>query len=217
METLTADQRRSVDQVVKGGEHLLELINEVLDIAQIESGALRLFLEPVSIERAADDAVDLIRPLAEGRGIDLRVELPADASMRRVLADERRLGQVLLNLLANAVKYTEGTVSVTATPLEGDRLRLSVTDTGPGISEEKLSGLFTPFERLGAEATAVQGTGLGLALSQHLVIAMGGQIGVESTVGEGTTFWVELPEAEEGTGDEAGSRSSHEKAPVPSG
>lgn len=193
LDDLREDQRESTDQIVKGGNRLLELINEVLDISRIESGTVRLSLEPVLVGDVVGDAIELIRPVANDRGIRLRSELTADTSEAYVIADRQRLGQVVLNLLSNAVKYNvqQGSVSVSAGKTDG-RLRIGVTDTGPGIPDEKIPLLFTPFERLGAEQTNVQGTGLGLTLSKNLVEAMGGTVHVDTMMGEGTTFWVEL-------------------------
>jgi signal transduction histidine kinase/CheY-like chemotaxis protein len=192
-EHVSPEQRESTEQIIKGGRRLLELINEVLDISRIESGMLRLSLEPVAIEEVVQDAGELIRPLADGRGIRLRTELPPDILDGYVTADRQRLGQVLLNLLSNALKYNvdQGTVSVIAAKGR-DRVRIGVTDTGPGIPQDKISLLFTPFERLGAEQTNVEGTGLGLTLSKNLVEAMGGTLEVDTMAGAGTTFWVEL-------------------------
>ena len=194
LEELSADQRDSSQQILKGGRRLLELIDEVLDISRIESGTLRLSLEPVLVEGVVRDAVELIRPLAEARPVRLRGELGSDMQGRHVVADQQRLGQVLLNLLSNAVKYNvdNGTVSVSAVGCPGDRIRIGVTDTGPGIPEDKISLLFTPFERLGAEQSKVEGTGLGLALSKSVTQAMGGSLEVDTMMGNGTTFWVEL-------------------------
>jgi len=197
LDDLSPDQRDYTKQILKGGHRLLELINEVLDISRIETGTQQISLEPVLVDDVVRDAVDLIRPLADGRGIRLRSELPTEISDRYVLADKQRLGQVVLNLLSNAVKYNveKGTVSVTAAAKDG-RIRIGVTDTGPGISEDRIPMLFAPFERLGAERTDVEGTGLGLALSKAIVEAMGGSLTVNTMVGEGSTFWVDLPETE---------------------
>jgi len=191
LDELTPDQRESIEQITKGGQRLLALINDILDISRIESGSIALSLEPVSVTTVVRDALALIKPLADDRGIQLRIE-PTDDM--HVLADQQRLGQTLLNLLSNAVKYNvdRGTVSVTPRAVGSDRIRIGVTDTGPGIAEEELSNLFTPFQRLGAEQTSVEGTGLGLSLSQGLVEAMGGTLEVDTGEGEGTTFWVEL-------------------------
>lgn len=192
---LTQDQLESTDQIIKGGRRLLELINDVLDIARIESGSLRLSLEPVHVEGVVRDAVELIRPLARKRGIQLRASFADRSETLHVRADQQRLGQAMLNLLSNAVKYNvdDGEVSITALAPGDGRVRIGVSDTGPGIEEDKVALLFTPFERLGAEQTSVEGTGLGLSLSRSLIEAMGGTMKVETARGAGTTFWIELP------------------------
>lgn len=190
-------QRPRIRYILSAGRHLLNLINEVLDISRIEAGTLQLSVEPVCIGEAINEALDLMRPLAAERSILLEANCPA-RSTAYVLADRQRLKQVLLNLLSNAVKYTgtEGSVTVSATEDAGDdTMRISVRDTGAGIAVEKLARLFTPFDRLGAEQSTVEGTGLGLALCQRLVQAMSGTIGVNSTLGNGSTFWMELPRA----------------------
>jgi len=189
-------QRPRIRYILSAGRHLLNLINEVLDISRIESGTLQLSLEPVCIEEAIGEALDLMRPLASERKINLGPGEPL-ATTTYVLADRQRLKQVLLNLLSNAVKYTavEGSVSIEFA--ESARFtRISVRDTGAGIPVEKLARLFTPFDRLGAEQSPVEGTGLGLALCQRLVQAMNGTIGVSSTLGNGSTFWLELPQSD---------------------
>lgn len=187
-------QREGVDHILKGGRHLLSLINEVLDIARIEAGKLSISPEPVLVADIVRTAVDLIRPQAAGRSIEIVETAPSD---RYVIADRQRLQQVLLNLLSNAVKYNResGTVSIACDDGPPGWLRFTVTDTGHGIEPKMLDRLFRPFDRLGAEQTAVEGTGLGLVLSQRLVEAMGGTITAESTVGEGTAFTVELQRA----------------------
>jgi PAS domain S-box-containing protein len=196
MEDLDAGKRESVEHILKGGRHLLDLINEVLDIARIETGRISLSLEPVAIDDALTEALDLIRPLAATRGLDLQVE-NADASEVFCLADRQRLKQILLNLLSNAVKYNRegGRVTVRVARVPGGRLRVEVSDQGAGIAPEKLDRLFTPFDRLGAEQTKVEGIGLGLALSQRLAGAMGGTITAETRVGEGSTFVLDVPAA----------------------
>jgi PAS domain S-box-containing protein len=193
MESLPADQQESIAHILKAGRHLLGLINEVLDISRIEAGRLQLSLEPVPVSETLRGAVDLVRPLAAQRDIELAAEVADDH--RHVLADRQRLQQVLLNLLSNAVKYnrTQGAVAVSCEERSGGRLRILVTDTGHGISPDKLERLFTPFDRLGAEGTGIEGTGLGLALSKHLIEVMGGTLDVTSQVGVGSTFAVELP------------------------
>lgn len=196
MDTLTAEQRESVEHILRAGNHLLELINEVLEISRIEAGRLSLSLEPISLDEVLRETEDLIRPMIRERNLRLNEE--SRSSGLQVQADRQRLRQVLLNLLANAAKYNRpgGSVTVAATRMPEGRLRVSVTDTGPGIAEEKRQRLFTPFERLGAEQTDVEGTGLGLALSQRLAEAMGGTLGVDSVPGQGSTFWLELSEAD---------------------
>jgi PAS domain S-box-containing protein len=192
----TETQRPRIRYILSAGRHLLNLINEVLDISRIEAGTLQLSVEPVSVGEAISEALDLMRPLAAERSIALEANCPAETAAY-VLADRQRLKQVLVNLLSNAVKYTGMEGSVTVSVLESGigATRISVRDTGSGIPVEKLARLFTPFDRLGAEQSAVEGTGLGLALCQRLVNAMQGSIGVNSTLGNGSTFWLDLPMA----------------------
>jgi signal transduction histidine kinase/ActR/RegA family two-component response regulator len=197
LDDLNDDQQEAVDQILRGGKHLLELINEVLDISRIESGDLALSPESVLVSDVVSETVSLIRPLAEQRSIQLQGD-PAACMEQHVFADRQRLKQILLNLLSNAVKYNRlhGSVTILCEDLEGARLRIKVADTGPGIRAEQIGQLFVPFERLGAERTDIEGTGIGLALSQRLAEAMGGTIDVESVPGQGSTFWVELPVVE---------------------
>ncbi|MDQ3929749.1 MAG: PAS domain-containing protein, partial [Chloroflexota bacterium] len=197
MDSTTDDQRESVGHIMKAGHHLLNLINEILDISRIEEGRLQMSIEPVLVEEVVQEVVDLVRRQAQQRAIDLQVPAPS-LSRHYVLADRQRLMQVLLNLLSNAVKYNreEGSISVSCDELGDGKLRINVTDTGLGLSQDQLSRLFTPFERLGAEQGAVEGTGLGLALSKRLVEAMQGSIVVASSVGQGSTFSIVLQCAE---------------------
>ena len=192
MGDLSESERQSVTQITKGGHHLLELINDVLDISRIETGNLTLSPEPVLVDDVVDDVLDLIEPLAGQRQIRCHAIRGVDETF--VLADRQRLKQVLLNLLANAVKYNQpgGTVTVSYVAPTDDRVRICVTDTGPGIPAGKQERLFEPFERLGAEQTGVEGAGIGLALSRRLAEAMDGVLDVESAEGEGSTFWIEL-------------------------
>jgi signal transduction histidine kinase len=198
MDAETDDQQESLRHIVRAGRHLLELINEILDIARIESGNLTLSLEPVEAGDAFREAVALVRPLADERGITVSEASWPDGN-EYVTADRQRLKQVLLNLLSNAIKYnaTGGSVMLSIEPGELGKCRLNVTDTGRGIAAEHLRRLFTPFDRLGAENADVEGTGIGLALSRSLVEMMGGAVGVESALGRGSTFWVDLPVAED--------------------
>ena len=194
LDDLTPDQDQAVEQITKGGRHLLDLINEILDISQIETGTLTLSPESVRILDVISETADLIRPLADERGIHLLGTETQDCDVF-VFADRQRLKQILLNLVGNGIKYNRdgGTVSISCARPGPGRLRIQVTDTGPGIPPEQFGLLFTPFERLGAERTTVEGTGIGLALSRRLAEVMGGTVDVESTVGRGSTFWVELP------------------------
>jgi len=194
---LTDAQRDSVDHILKGGRHLLDLINEVLDISRIEAGELSLSPEPVLAAELVGEAVDLMRPLADQRGIQLVVDSSGVCDCY-VFADRQRAKQVMLNLLSNAIKYNRprGSVAVSCEQPDATRLRISVADTGTGIPAERLGQLFIPFERLGAEHTREEGTGIGLALSKRLAEAMGGTLSAASTLGQGSTFTVELPRVE---------------------
>lgn len=196
MDASTPEQRESVKQILKAGRHLLNLINEILDIARIEAGRLSLSIEPVALQDVLAECLDLIRPAATQRRITL--ELPTPVDSLSVMADRQRLKQVLLNLLSNAVKFNVegGRITIFWESRPQYRVRVNVLDTGPGIVPADLPRLFTPFERLAAGATGIEGTGLGLALSKTLMEAMEGTIGVESVVGQGSTFWIELPLAE---------------------
>jgi signal transduction histidine kinase len=193
-EDLDEDSHDSVKQILRGGRHLLDLINEVLDITRIETGTFQMSSEPVLAGEIVDDLLQLTGPLAEQQSIHL-VRGSSTGRDQHVLADYQRLKQILLNLIGNAIKYNRsgGTVAVSCDLEEGSRLRIKVHDTGPGIRPEDRELLFTLFERLGAEQTGVEGTGVGLALSRRLAEAMGGTVDVESAVGQGSTFWVELP------------------------
>ena len=197
-EPLTSIQKERVKQIVKGGQHLLELINEILDISRIEANRLQISPEPVSIRESIQEALDLTTPLAVKRHIQIVAKLGGPAGSSFVMADRQRLKQVLLNLLGNAVKYNYdgGSVIITCEETPANNWRISIADTGPGIQPENLVRLFLPFERLVAEQSNVEGTGLGLTLAKRLVELMQGQIGVESAPGRGSTFWIELPPAE---------------------
>ncbi|MGH7687296.1 MAG: ATP-binding protein [Candidatus Dormibacteria bacterium] len=189
------DQLEAIEAIQQASGHLLSLVNDVLDIARIESGHERLAPEPVSIDATVDECVTLVAPAAIERGIKLTTALGHGAG-KFVEADRQRLVQSLLNLLSNAVKYSGEGASVTViAETRGTKLRLSVADTGPGLTVEQQQRLFQPFERLGAERTTVQGTGLGLALTKKLVDAMGGTLGVDTAPGAGSTFWIELTRA----------------------
>ena len=188
----TLPQRQSLDQILQAGWYLLELINEILDLALIESGKLSLSREPISLVDVLNDCRGMIEPLASKGGIDLTFPHFDDTPF--VKADRTRFKQVLINLLSNAIKYNRagGTVEVTYAMSAGQRMRIGVRDTGLGLTPEKLSQLFEPFNRLGQESGSEEGTGIGLVVSKRLVELMGGEIGAESTVGVGSVFWIEL-------------------------
>ena len=189
-------QLASIEQILNGGWYLLELINEILDLAVIESGRLSLSLEPVSLTEVMLECQSMIEPEVQKRAIQL--SFPQTSHPWFVRADRTRVKQVLINLLSNAIKYNRagGTVVVACNTISAERIRISVTDTGAGLPADKLSQLFQPFNRLGQEASSEEGTGIGLVVTKRLVELMGGVIGVESTVGMGSEFWIELIAAE---------------------
>ena len=184
----------ALSHILKGGRHLLSLIDEVLDLSRAESGELHLSFGIVNPNELARDCVALVGRLAETYGVTC--EFRASPGRAFLLwADQQRLRQILLNLLSNAIKYNrpEGAVVLSTEKMPGERLRVKVSDMGPGIPPEALARLFVPFERLNQEYGEIEGTGLGLVISRQIAEAMGGTLDVESKVGEGSTFWVELP------------------------
>jgi PAS domain S-box-containing protein len=185
-------QRKNLEHIIKGGWYLLDLVNELLDLAQIESGKLSLAQDLVSVEEVLNDCLALIEPKARERGIEMI--FPSLALPAHVHADRTRVKQVMLNLLSNAINYNkaQGAVSVELALISPDLIRVSFRDTGEGLVPEKLAQLFQPFNRLGRESGPLQGTGIGLAMSKRLVELMGGAIGAESVVGVGSVFWFEL-------------------------
>jgi signal transduction histidine kinase/CheY-like chemotaxis protein len=190
---LTESQQRFVRQIMKAGSHLLALIDQVLDLARIEAGRLTLSVEPVSLSAVLDETLPMVQHLAAKTGI---APITVDVDDFRVAADYGRLKQVLLNLLSNAIKYNRsgGSVAVSARA-SGEQVLIAVADTGKGIPAARLGELFKPFNRLGLESAAIEGTGIGLSVSKQLMEAMGGSIGVESGEGSGSTFWLLLPRA----------------------
>lgn len=191
MESDDPDVLRMLGHINNSGQHLLNLINEILDISRIESGRIIVTLLPVSLDELIRDCVGIITLQANERGIELEVAQITEALVR---ADQQRLRQVLLNLLSNAIKYNrpQGRVIV-STELNEDVVRITVRDTGLGISPEMVERLFIPFDRLNIEATGIEGTGLGLALSKNLTEAMGGSLSFDSTPGKGSEFTIQLP------------------------
>lgn len=198
MSELTATQEKGVQHILDSGKHLLNLINEVLDISRIESGRISISVEPVNVYEIINDVKESLLFSANQKGINIETELNVQSPIF-IKADKQRLKQVLINLANNAIKYNneggEVTIYVTAKPIEENDytpVRISVSDTGWGIEEQYLEKIFIPFERVGAERSGVEGTGLGLAVVKQLIEIMGGKVGVKSSPGAGSTFWVEL-------------------------
>ena len=188
----TAGQKESIAQILQAGWYLMELINEVLDLAVIESGRMSWSIEPMSLTEVLLECQTMIEPQAQKRGV--RVSFPRIDTPCFIKADRTRVKQVIINLLSNAIKYNQvgGSVVVQCSASAPQRMRVSVRDTGAGLAPDQLAQLFQPFNRLGQEAGAEEGTGIGLVVTKRLIELMGGAIGVESTVGEGSVFWIEL-------------------------
>jgi PAS domain S-box-containing protein len=190
---LESQQEVKAEQVLKAGRHLLALIDELLDISRVNGGTMTASAEPVQVNGLLNDALALAEPQAAERDLAVRVDLEASRGVY-VMADPQRLRQVILNLLSNAVKYNRhgGEIAVSSESGAEPAVRIRVRDTGSGLAEDQLARLFVPFDRLGAEQTSIEGTGLGLVLSQRLIELMGGRLTAESEVGAGTTFTIEL-------------------------
>lgn len=191
---LTEAQRESVELIHKGGTHLLELINDILDLSAIEAGKIIVSLEPVAIQNIFDEVIPFVNEMATKR--DISINLHNDCINDMVIADPMRTKQVILNLLSNAIKYNHknGHIDIDVTN-NTSHLHIAIKDTGPGISEENQKALFTPFNRLGAENTAIEGTGIGLSLCKSIVEHLQGEIGVQSEMDNGSIFWFTLPMA----------------------
>lgn len=191
-EELNADQLDNLHEIYKAGKHLLSLINEILDLAKIEAGRIELLLQSLSLAELANESLSLVSSLAAARQVVLHHDLSPELV---VWADSLRLKQVLLNLLSNAIKYnrTGGEVRLHAVQMSETMVRILVEDTGPGIEQADQALLFKAFHRLNAEHSEVEGTGIGLNITRELVQLMGGEMGVESEPGRGSTFWFELP------------------------
>jgi len=186
-------QKDDMGKIIKAADHLLELINEVLDLSRLEAGKISLNLEPVDPTDIIDEAIQLVLPMAESRGISI-ISAIEFSSLPDVEGDKKSIKEIILNLLSNAVKYNikNGTITLTASVVSNGMLRISVTDTGNGIPKELQKSLFEPFNRIGA-IDAIEGTGIGLTISKKLAKLMGGTLGVSSEVGEGSTFWLDVP------------------------
>jgi len=190
----TKAQKQSIEHILQAGWYLLRLINEILDLALVESGRLTISLESVSLAELLQDCQAMIEPLAQRHAIQM--QFPGADVALHVHADRTRVKQVIVNLLSNAIKYNrpDGSVVVACVPsADANRVRVSVTDTCAGLAPAQIAQLFQPFNRLGREGTAEEGTGIGLVMTRRLVELMGGSIGVDSTVGQGSVFWFELP------------------------
>jgi PAS domain S-box-containing protein len=202
MGELNPKEKKGVNHILNSGKHLLGLIDEVLDISRIESGKLSLLPEPVELMVIITETIDTIRPLADARKVNLEL-VNSSGSQTFAMADRKRLKQVLINLLNNAVKYNRpgGSILIKTESIPQDNtgnvfVRVSITDTGFGIDPNDIPKLFVPFERIGSEKTLTEGTGLGLAVVKKIMDAMGGSVGVDSIAGEGSTFWIDLPETD---------------------
>jgi CheY-like chemotaxis protein/two-component sensor histidine kinase len=195
MSDLNGEDHDSVERILGAGRHLLALINEIIDIARIESGDLNLSLEPVAVRSLIDETARLFSPLAAEQSITISHNCSHPHLTAR--ADQQRLSQVLVNLLSNAVKYNRrnGTVTITSQPHGTDQFTVVIADTGPGLTDDDLERIFVPFERLDASQTSTEGTGIGLPLAKALTEAMGGTLNASSVLGHGSDFTIVLPRA----------------------
>ncbi|NOQ34725.1 MAG: PAS domain-containing protein [Methylococcaceae bacterium] len=197
-EDLTEDQHDDVTEILAAGKHLLELINEVLELAKIESGKYEVKKEKLALIPIIESSLSLVKPIADKNNIRIINEIDLEHELN-IIADETRLKQVLVNLLSNAIKYNrpEGLVTLSCQHQGEKLLRIKITDTGNGMTKKELTQLFQPFERLNADASNIEGTGIGLVITKHLVELMAGNIGVSSNKGEGSCFWIDLIRSDE--------------------
>jgi CheY-like chemotaxis protein len=193
-EPLSSRHRERVDQILKGGEHLLRLIDDILDLSRIEAGGISISTEPVGVGDVLEEARRTLEPIAVRQGIRLAVE-PLPGALPMVSADRTRFVQILMNFGSNAIKYNrpQGTVSFVVSAPSVAAVRITVRDTGMGIPAEKQDKLFQPFQRAGQETGPIEGTGIGLVITKRLAELMHGRVGFASVSGEGSTFWVDLP------------------------
>lgn len=191
---LQPQQLQHINHILSSGWHMLQLVNDLLDLVSIESGNIELHPETIELKAVITDCINTMAPLVRESHISLGSSIADTCSGAYIHADPRRFKQVILNLLSNAVKFnhTDGSVVLACEPVATDVLRISVTDTGPGIAQEDIPMLFTPFTRLDSDNRANRGSGIGLSISKQLVESMGGQIGVTSAPGAGSTFWIEV-------------------------
>jgi signal transduction histidine kinase len=191
---LSFSQNDNVQEIIKAGNHLLQLINDILDLASIEAGKISTFPKNINLQTILEEAILLINPLARDKGILIDSQASSYPDLF-IFADPIRLRQVLINLLSNAIKYNQekGSVTLKLKIIEDEKVRITISDTGSGIDNNKLKFLFKPFYRLGADATEIEGTGIGLSITKQLVEMMQGSIFVESSPGEGSHFSIELP------------------------
>lgn len=192
-EPLSARHKERVDQILRAGEHVLRLIDDTLDLSRIESGAIAIAIEAVDVVEAMEELRETLEPMASKAGIALGFE--TEGSIGRAAADRVRFSQILMNLGSNAIKYNRpgGQVTFRVSSLVADRIRVTVHDTGTGIPADKQSKIFEPYQRAGQETGSIQGTGIGLVISQRLARLMGGEVGFTSVWGQGSDFWVEVP------------------------
>ena len=191
---LSTVQRDNTERILNAGHHLLTLVNDVLDLSRIETGALEFKIEDFSLQGALDETMMLVRSLAEKKGIKIKAR-PLKEETLLVLADRARLVQVMLNLLTNAIKYNKeaGTVDLSWEAIDDKKVQIRIKDTGMGIPKEMIEDIFEPFTRLDRDKIKVEGVGIGLSITKQLLDTMNGTISAESTLGEGSCFTVELP------------------------
>jgi CheY-like chemotaxis protein len=193
-EPLSVRHRERADQIIKGGEHLLRLIDDILDLSRIEAGGVSISTEPVDVVEVLEQVTATLQPLAMTHGLSLDLALPS-LDLPMLSADRTRLKQILMNFGSNAIKYNRasGSVSFAVSVSGPERLRVTVRDTGAGIPLEKQAKLFQPFQRAGQESGPIEGTGIGLVISKRLAQLMGGDVGFRSVPGQGSDFWVDMP------------------------